>query len=214
MADSIPSQISFSKLLQHTFPGIFSALGIFMVLYLIFLDSADDVFEIKTFFVDWKIFLGWLGGLIFFGTIIGVIIDAIHHIIETIILEKTFRGKEIGKKEKEIFKDLNNNEVGKYYFIGFLSLEKFEFIIDNFYCYVECELNLSISFFFSAFIYSYFIYKLIDNQFAAGIVFFILIFLSIFCFYSGKEDYLEYRKHFIDIIKGGMDYQKMQSHKN
>lgn len=210
MAESIPSQINFPKLLSHTFPGIFTTIGIFMVIQLIFYpDATIKDFHFKNIFENWETLIGVFGGLIFFGTIVGIIIDSFHHQIEDIIMNKTDLAKEIKIKENEVYKDLNNNRVGMYYFIGFLPLERIQFLIDNHYSYVEYEFNLSLSFFISAFIYSYFIFKLGYNIFTIFFVFFTLILLSFYFFYSATKNYLGYKMIKIDFIKGALEGKKI-----
>lgn len=170
MAESVASQLSFSKLLSHTFPGIFIALGIFMIIDLVFHDDAKGEFK-TIIFQDWKTFLGAITFLIFLGTIFGVIIDSIHHLIEG-KLDKFKAAEKFKKSESEIFKDKSGNNVGYWYFVGFLPQEKVEYLSDAYYCYLECDFNLSLSFFFSAFIYSSFLFLNGYKLFEVGIVFF------------------------------------------
>jgi len=216
MVEIIPSQINFSKLLSHTFPGIFTAFGISMIFYILFSDNINGDFHIINIFQDWKIFIGAIGGLVFFGTIIGIIIDSFHHTIEQIIIDDVIVKKigsakkiadEIKCRETEIFINLDKKQVKWFYFIGFLPLERFRHLTDNYYSYEECELNLSISFFFSAFIYSYFSYICECGLLTAGIVFFILLTLSIYCFYSGTKHHLLLKLMRIDFIQGALEHQ-------
>ena len=329
MAESIPSQINFSQLLSHTFPGIFTTISIFMMIDIIFhYENVIRVFQIGIIFENWITFIVALSGLVFFGTITGVIIDSIHHMIvskiidventeiiiknkylfswdeisgkdnkrligflkkrfniewvdeakiekidddktirvyfennclyfklnddeteiiviiddvETdefivkqqndklniyknktviekiidfihpIIVWKTKEGndpiKEINDDEAEVFLDLKNGKrVGVYYFIGFLPLERFQFLIDNLYSYVECEFNLSISFFFSSFIYGLFIFKCGCSWGIALVIFLIMIGLSIIGFFSAVKLYIKFRKNQLDIIKGAIKH--------
>lgn len=211
MAETIPSQITFSILLSHTFPGIFTAIGIFMLLYLFFADDFNGDFLVKQIFESWTVFIGVLGGIVFFGTIIGVIIDSFHHMIEQYIIgniidKKLHPNDKIKNDDEKVFKDMNNNRVSGFYYMGFLPLERFKFLSDNYYCYIECELNLSISFFFSAFIYSYFAYICGCTLLSIGIIFVILILLSIYCFFSGTKHLLDFKKYRIDFIKGAMEH--------
>ena len=188
MAETIPSQITYSKLLSHTFPGIFATIGIFMVIYILFADDFDMNFQVKQIFESWTVFIGVFGGIVFFGTIIGVIIDSFHHMIEQYIIQNIIEKKlhqndekdrlfleyKIKNNEEKVGKDLNNNPVSGFYYMGFLPLERFKYLTDNYYSYIECELNLSISFFFSAFIYSYFAYICRCTSLSILIIFFIL----------------------------------------
>jgi len=206
MDEYVPTRITFSKLLSHIFPGIVVALGIAMLVYVFFFNTCvngEFVGKIQIF-EDWNAMLAAFAGIIFFGTIIGVVVDSLHQKIEKIIGN---RGpfKEIGKKEKEVFKDLDNKPVSFVYFIGFLPLERFHFLNDDWYCYIEFELNMFISFFFSAFIYSYFISILGYNLLSVIITFLILIILSIYSLWSGMTNLMTFRKCRVDFIKGALE---------
>lgn len=191
-----------------------------MIVYL-FHDSINGDFQIKTIFEDWKTFIGALGGLVFFGTIAGVILDSIHHTIVEPMIDrsklKLFKVKvkerveEIKTKEDEVFKDLKGNHVTYFYFVGFLPLERFQYLTDHYYCYVECEFNLFLSFLFSSFIYSYFIFECGCSLLAAIIVFFALIICSVYCLYAGTHNYLNFKKRRIDFIKGALEYNRKMS---
>ena len=218
MAETIPSQITFSKLLSHTFPGIFTTIGIFMLIYLLFANDFNRDFSVNQIFESWTIFIGVFGGIVFFGTIIGVIIDSFHHMIEQYIIvniiekivnsikKELHPNDEIKNDDEKVLKDLNNNQVSGFYYMGFLPLERFKYLTDNYYSYIECELNLSISFFFSAFIYSYFAYMCRCTLLSIEIIFIILIFFYIYCFISGTKHFLDFKKHRIDFIKGAMEH--------
>lgn len=71
---SIPTQISFKEMLSHTFPGFFLAFSIFM--------GIDYLSPVN--FTDWAMgsitgLISFAGFIIIMGTILGVIIDGIHH---------------------------------------------------------------------------------------------------------------------------------------
>lgn len=78
----IPSQLSFSALISHTFPGVFIAIGIFLMLYTQFSGPVNNLFSLlEGENNSWASFIGAVGSLIFFGTIIGIILDALSHVI-------------------------------------------------------------------------------------------------------------------------------------
>lgn len=78
----IPSQLSFSALISHTFPGVFVTIGIFLMLYTQFSASIDNLFSLlQGKDNSWASFIGAVGSLIFFGTIIGIVVDAVSHVI-------------------------------------------------------------------------------------------------------------------------------------
>lgn len=218
----IPSQISFSKLISHTFPGIFVAIGIFMIIYMMFLDSIKNTFLMEDISESWTLFIGVFGSLIFVGTIIGIIIDAIHHLIEEFFLDEIIEGMEwskklndqIKKEEDYLVKNLISNVLVSYegkkfkwfYYLGFLPIEKLSYIDENYYCYQESLFNFSISFLFSSIIYSKFLYNLGYNSTIYGSIFIFFIVISILCFWSGLTFYLNLKLNRVYFVKGALDH--------
>ena len=207
MSESITSQITFSKLLSHTFPGIFLTIGFFMLFHMLLSHIGIDDKYLIYIFADWKTLLAASGSLVFLGTIVGVIIDSFHHLIETEYIDKTWSAREVYLKRDEIFKDNGGNKVCIFYYFGFLSLDRFRYLINNYYSYVECELNLSISFFFSAFIYSIFLLNQGCKLIYVAPIFIFLLLLAHFCFWVGKKNYINFKKRQIDFIKGALDHE-------
>jgi len=73
-AISLPSNWTFQEMLSHTFPGFFSAISIFMLMdYL----SPQDLTSWAI--TDVTTLISFAGFILIIGTILGVIIDAIHH---------------------------------------------------------------------------------------------------------------------------------------
>lgn len=113
MATEIPTQFGFQQLLSLTFPGFFSAITLFMLLdlwspldltYMVFYKGLDGV-------------IAFTGFILLIGSILGVIIDAFHHLaIESIFKENP----NIKKCEREGFSylkkcwDKNNLKKGKF----------------------------------------------------------------------------------------------------
>jgi hypothetical protein len=73
MAD-ISTQLSFEHMLAHLFPGFFTALTVVMILDLL---SPSNVTEL--ILKDSNAMIGFLGFIFIAGTILGVVIDGIHH---------------------------------------------------------------------------------------------------------------------------------------
>lgn len=199
-------QLSFSKLLSHTFPGIFIALGIFMMIDLVLFHNHNKSEFMIFIFQDWKTLLVSVAFLIFLGTIFGVVIDSIHHMIES----KIYYNSKIAengfiKSEKEFFKDLKSNNVSYWYFVGFLPLEKIQYLNDEYYSYLECDTNLGLSFLFSAFVYPLFL-VLHGYTCVAVLIFIILIILSAYCFYSGYKNYFVFYEKRVEFVRGALDH--------
>ena len=143
MAPEIPTQYSFQELLTYSFPGFFSALTFFMLIDVlspinITALAIKDAISLATF----------VGFVILAGTILGVIIDGIHHsILEDIIFENLLGIKEIEECFKALYpsEDLNLNS--RYFFknMGEKSIDIFEFLINSTYRYSEFYANTFIS---------------------------------------------------------------------
>jgi hypothetical protein len=84
MAIDVPSQIKFQHILSHTFPGFFSAITLFMLLDLMSPLNLTSLVLAKG--IDGLI--AFAGFIILIGTILGIIIDGIHHcLIEETIFQ-------------------------------------------------------------------------------------------------------------------------------
>lgn len=74
MAADFPSQLSFENMLSYMFPGFFVALSLFMVLDIL------SPFHLTQYVAsDITTLINFYGILLLGGTIIGVIVDGIHH---------------------------------------------------------------------------------------------------------------------------------------
>lgn len=94
----VPSQISFEHMLAHMFPGFFTAITLFMILDL---RSSSNISAYV--FGDFNALLGFFGAIILVGTILGIIIDGIHHyLIEQICFERYLMNTTNDIKSKEI----------------------------------------------------------------------------------------------------------------
>lgn len=212
-AESIPSQISFSKLVSHTFPGVFATIGIFLILYTPLSNFINDAFSLSGDNNSWLKFIGAIGGLIYFGTIVGIIIDSVSHMIIEPHLDgwvNFFKStKKLNMDLQEEKKTLNNYQCEcphLFYFVSFVPTDKFTYIDENYYCYQECVFNLSISFFFSAITYGIFFSKLGYGIIVVGLIAFVFIGLSFFCFYAGLRFYLRLKLDMIHFMKGAIDH--------
>lgn len=225
MAESVPSQLSFSKFISHTFPGILIAIGLLLILGIIsqFFNNAFLLNEDNN---NWLSFIGAIGGLIFFGTTLGILIDYIHHIIidtnltkivDTLFgitfLQKTFKSTfELNQKLQNEIKIIEKDH-GKmpsfFYFISFIPTDKFTYLDENYFCYIECAFNFSISFFFLAIIYSIFFYEL---GYDMKVIFIIITFiiLSLFCFYAGLHLSLRHKLNITHFIRGAIEFYHLK----
>src|SRR5574341_2378397 len=144
MAPEIPTQFQFEELLTNTFPGFFTAITLFMLI-----DIWSPINLASWVSKDITSLVSLIGFVFLFGTILGVIVDGIHHsIVETIFKQS------IGIKEK--IESLNalypypNEELklGATYFfktIGENALDIHYYPIKSIYFYSEFYANAFIS---------------------------------------------------------------------
>lgn len=86
-----PPGIKLEHIISFTFPGIFSAITLFMII-----DYLSPLEFISAISKDFNNLIIFLGLLILFGTILGIIIDGMHHsIIEDQLFDKTNRIKKL-----------------------------------------------------------------------------------------------------------------------
>lgn len=107
MAAEVPIPLKFQHLLSHTFPGFFSALTLFM---LIDIWSPLDL----TFFMakDLTSLLTFVGFIFLIGSILGIIIDGIHHsMIEDTIFDKFEEIIKADKVYRDFLKKANPKDV-------------------------------------------------------------------------------------------------------
>lgn len=116
MAD-IPQQLTFEHMLSHVFPGFFTAITVFMAL-----DIWSPLPLVQYLTSDnFSILIGFAAYVLICGTILGVIIDGIHHkVIEEMFLEKYPRDIEIrdiedwlGCEDKKMERESKCNEDAK-----------------------------------------------------------------------------------------------------
>lgn len=142
--DPIPTQIRYEELLSHTFPGFFLALTVFMMIDVL---SPINLTEKAT--KDISGLGSFIGFILLFGTILGIIIDGIHHtIIERIIFEKFSGLREIDASTDALFPKVGV-KLTEQFFFKVLSekagIEVFEKQINTRYRYSEFYANTSLS---------------------------------------------------------------------
>jgi hypothetical protein len=135
MSLDIPSQIKFEHLLSFTFPGFFSAISIFMAV-----DYLSEMNLTSMIAKDVTSMVSFLGLVILFGTVLGILIDGIHHaIIEDELFDRTGEIDHIKDKyKKEIKGPKKRLDVP-----SLIALDGH--ILGRTYCFSEFFCNISIS---------------------------------------------------------------------
>lgn len=160
------SQFSFGNLLAHTFPGILLMCSIFMIMDWIFPQNI-----ILGIFSRPEKFIGSIGIMILFGTVLGVIVDLFHHsptfqnFVRRLEGESTARKKfdklieyvekgadeelklVLRKNKKKTNSSQENEEkssIGVFYLLPWIGLQNYKHLLEEYYYYSEFSANLAI----------------------------------------------------------------------
>lgn len=210
---SIPDQFEFKELLSHTFPGFFSAFSIFMLI---------DYLSPVNFTV---LAMGSLSGLISFagfiiiiGTILGVIIDGIHHtFIEDDVFDN-FEAVRILKmpihNQLELGCPTYHTILSRHFFLPRVGNKGAKEAIDlenhldeAYYRYSEFYSNIFISLVVFSIISPFYIFDTLNISWkisvAIGIVSFFTACICLICSYTSYKTYLQAQSSAIcGFIKG------------
>lgn len=213
MADgiSIPSQFEFKELLSHTFPGFFSAISIFMVMDL-WTDKDLTTWVIGGNFAGLVSFIGFV---LLMGTIMGVIIDGIHHsIIEDDIFDNLKTVQEIKSVLKTRYKKICNTEntyLTRHYFYPFIGEEKKgdkaiaidEHLEKGYYRYSEFYANIFLSLVLFSLISPFYLHQVIGFDFRHSILVGIIsLSVACICLNSSYTAYRAYLRAQMSVICG------------
>ncbi|MCK9442331.1 MAG: hypothetical protein M0Q13_13040 [Methanothrix sp.] len=215
MATEIPTGIEFQHLMSHTFPGFFSAITMFM---LIDLWSEIDLASIVS--SDLTGLFNFIGFILLIGTMLGVIIDGLHHsLIENAIFDKMPGMQEMSGIRNEIMikckkskKDLQTLGLTHHYFfriLGDKSISLWDHFAKGYYCYSEFYSNTFIALVPFSIIVPFYISKTfcIDWKLAVLIGVFALS-LGCICLRSSYITYKLYYGAMLSSIYGYLDEVK------
>lgn len=140
MTPEISEQFRFEHLLAHTFPGFFSAITLFMLLDVL---SPRDL--TLWAFNNIEGVVGFIGFVILIGTILGVIIDGLHHMIIERFFDRFIENKKNSEFIKALYPQTDLMLRRPYFFKknGFMKID--EYITNKIYRYSECYVNTFIS---------------------------------------------------------------------
>ena len=146
MGIEIPSEIKFQHFLSFTFPGIFLAIPLFLLI-----NEKYIIVKFTEFNLEMLLLL--LSGLAFIGTILGIIIDGIHHdIIEAIIFDSNPQVKYLDEYLPQIRKKTRKK-------LDLDTIIKLEgHLLEGSYLYSEFYCNTFISLFLAGILIPYYLY--------------------------------------------------------
>lgn len=212
MAPDIPDKIQFDEMLSHTFPGFFLAVTLFM---LVDVWSPTEL----TLWVnkDMTSLLSFLGFVVLFGTILGVILDGIRHsIIEGFVFKKIKRYNKIDYSLEGLYPNNDScpdikrpnedTELNYYYFFKIMqdkARDNFDYLVKTKYRYVEFHGNTFISLIPLSFVTPFYLFQVLQISWTSS---FILAFASLIiaciCLYSSYEAFEDYQRAKYSLIRG------------
>jgi|GEM_PF-2677163 len=208
MSPEIPSGFRYEEFLPHLFPGFFAAIASFMLI------DVMSPFD----FTSWAVksiggLAGFVGFIVLFGTILGVIIDIIHHlIIEDAIFDNLREIKKIKILIKELYPIEEQEHLTHNYFLKKLgSVDIEEYIAKGLYHYTEFFANTFSSLFYFSFIVPYYLFYVLKvNWISSALVALMSFIFAITCLYKSCDTYKKYLKKKYSIILGylGHNYPK------
>jgi len=209
MAGDIPGQIEFEHLLSHTFPGFFSAFTLFMLI-----DVWSPFSLTKLVLSNTNSLIAFIGFVLLIGTIIGVILDNIHHsILESCIFDQfddvqlwITKFNDLAKTTPIEFTRCDVENIKYYYFIRTLEPNAINYITHmrkEKYCYSEFYSNTFISLFPFSIVVPFYLLKTFQIYWGLCIYISIFIlFLSCIILISSYQVYLNYNKSLYNLILG------------
>lgn len=202
MADSIsiPDQFEFKEMLSHTFPGFFLAFGLFMLI-----DYLSPVNFTVLAMGSLTGLISFVGFIIIIGTILGVIIDGIHHtFIEDDIFdnfEAVYKLKLPIKRQLEAACPSYHDNFSRHFFLAKMGdkgarAKEFEDLFDQaYYRYSEFYSNIFISLVVFSIISPFYFFDIIGLPWifseGIGIASLLIACLCLKCSYTSYTTYLE-----------------------
>lgn len=211
MATEIPQQIEFSHLMAHTFPGFFSAFTLFMAI------EVWSPFDITPLAIkDLNGLAAFAGFVLLMGTILGVIIDGIHHSLIEGALFNSLQGNDsirnvLMKEPQDHFKDKYNIDMGlssHYFFkeLGERAIPIRQHLNNVAYSYSEFDSNAFLSLIPFSLVAPYFLLKVFHIPWKISVGFSILsLLLACFCLYRSYRAYVKYQVAWYSVIFGFKD---------
>jgi hypothetical protein len=217
MAGEIPGQIEFEHLLSHTFPGFFSAITLFMLI-----DVWSPFSLTKLVISSTNSLIAFIGFVLLIGTILGVILDNIHHsILESCIFDQfddvqlwitkfNYLTKESLTKERtDKLKKCEVENIKYYHFVRTLEPDAINYIAHlrkEKYCYSEFYSNTFLSLLPFSIVVPFFLLKTFQINWGLCIYISIsILIISCISLISSYQAYLNYNKSLYYLVMGFMD---------
>jgi hypothetical protein len=217
----IPTQFKFEHLLSHTFPGFFSAITLFMLFDIL---SPLDLTSL-TFSKGLEGLISFAGFILLVGSILGIIIDGIHHsLIEDYIFDRGSLNNNVKQiniikryclrrclypldaDAEKLEKNAEESITRHFFFKKLDGTAINQYLIEEFYSYSEFYANTSLALVPFGIILPFYITENLQipfgNSWKIGFGSFVVAAL---CIYSSYTTYNRYNKALFSAIKGYID---------
>ncbi len=205
MSPEIPTQFQFEELLADTFPGIFSAITLFMLL-----DIWSPIGLTSWVTGNTTNLLIFVGFIISFGTILGVIIDGIHHSIIEKILETFTEIREIEESINALYPSDDLKLETHYFFnkMGEKALDVHKYLIKARYRYSEFYANVFIAVVPFSFVIPFYLFEVLQVSWAISLFFGMSLFIvACGCLFSSYTSLKKYNAARFSVICGYLNYK-------
>jgi hypothetical protein len=211
-------ELDFQHLLAHTFPGFFSSITLFMLL------DYWSPYPLTSKIMSVEGLVGLAGFILVIGTILGIILDGIHHIVlEDGIFSNLDEIKSMYKSVDHLFPCINlkpiscenspleslltpHNLLIYYYNKKGCILDVDRELIFRYYRYSEFFANTFLSLTIFSVVSPLFLFKELDISWDISVLFgLISLVISILCFEASHLAYVRYLKAQINFLAGFLD---------
>jgi hypothetical protein len=221
LAGEIPGQIEFEHLLSHTFPGFFLAITLFMLID-VWSPSPLTVLVLS----NSNIMIAFIGFVLLIGTILGVILDNIHHcILEGLIFDQfdevqlwITKFNDLTKIDPNKANHCDAENIAYYFFVKKLGPDALGYITHlrkGKYCYSEFYANTFIATVPFFIVVPFYILKTFQISWNLCILISIIVWIiSCISLISSYQAYLNYNKSLYYLVLGFMKEDPAKRHCN
>lgn len=212
MAEEIPGQIEYEHLLSHTFPGFFSAITLFMLI-----DVWSSISLTHLITANISSLVAFIGFVLLIGTILGVILDNIHHFILEKLIFDQFDEAQLWITKFNIMTNIDlykpshcdQENIVYYYFVKKIGPDAINYITHlrkAKYCYSEFYSNIFMSLVPFSIVIPFYLLKTFQISWGIciSISLFVLI-LSCISLISSYQAYINYNKSLYYLIRGYLE---------
>jgi len=209
LTGEIPGQFEYEHLLSHTFPGFFTAFTFFMLM-----DVWSPSRLTELVLSNYNNLIAFIGFVLLVGTIMGVILDNIHHcILEGMIFDQfdevqlwITKFNRLTKIDPNKFNHCDSENIIYYNFVKTIGTDALNYITHlrkGKYCYSEFYANTFIALVPFSIVVPYYLLKTFQISWSLCIyISFFILFISCISLVSSYQAYRNYNKSLYYLVLG------------